>query len=194
MGTIDMEPIHLKIKEGAKPKHSKPYPVPKAFEKLKKKKCLRFCDIGVLEEANHSQWAAPSFIQQKKTGDAQVLTDFCELNKVLILKSYPLPKIQDLPLKMGKLKYATALDLYMGYYHIPLDKYSQNLCTTILPWGKFKYQKLPMGIVLAPDIFQEVTNKLLGDLNYVTVYIDDIIIIQKEDESDESRLEKIEFV
>ena len=43
----------------------------------------------------------------------------------------------------------------------------------------------------APDIFQEVMNKLLGDLNYVTVYIDDILIIQKEDES---HLEKIEVV
>ena len=67
----------------------------------------------------------------------------------------------------------------MGYYHILLDKYSQNLCITILPWGKFKYKKLPMGIAIAPDIYQEVMNKLLGDLDYVTVYIDDILIIQK---------------
>ena len=51
-----------------------------------------------------------------------------------------------------------------------------------------------MGIAAAPDIFQEVMNKLLGDLEYVTVYIDDILIIQKEDESDESHLEKIEIV
>ena len=83
---------------------------------------------------------------------------------------------------MDKFKYATALDLSMGYYHIPLDEYSQNLCTTILPWGKFKYKKLPMGIAAAPDIFQEIMNKLIGDLEHVTVYIDGILIIQKEDE------------
>ena len=51
-----------------------------------------------------------------------------------------------------------------------------------------------MGIASAPDIFQEVMNKLLGDLDYVTVYIDCILIIQKEDESDEFHLEKIEVV
>ena len=51
-----------------------------------------------------------------------------------------------------------------------------------------------MGIASAPDIFQEVLNKLLGNLDYVTVYIDNILIIQKEDESDESHLEKIEIV
>ena len=92
---------------------------------------------------------------------------------------------------MEKLKYVTALDLSMGYYHIPLDEYSQNLCTTILLWGKFKYKKLPMGIAAVPDIFQEVMNKLLGDLDYMAVYIDNILIIQKEDESDEFHLEKL---
>ena len=34
----------------------------------------------------------------------------------------------------------------------------------------------------------------MDDLNYVTVYIDDVLIIQKEDESDEFHLEKIEVV
>ena len=51
-----------------------------------------------------------------------------------------------------------------------------------------------MGIASSPDIFQEVMSKLLGDLNYETVYIDDILIIQKEDKSDESHLEKLSFV
>jgi hypothetical protein len=27
----------------------------------------------------------------------------------------------------------------MGYYHIPLDLEAQKLCTTILPWGKYKW-------------------------------------------------------
>ena len=47
-----------------------------------------------------------------------------------------------------------------------------------------------MGIASAPDIFQEETNKLLGNLDYVTVYIDYILIIQKDNKSDESHLEK----
>ena len=45
LGTIDIDPIHLEIKEGARPNYSKPYPVPKAFEKVTKKECTRFCDI-----------------------------------------------------------------------------------------------------------------------------------------------------
>ena len=82
----------------------------------------------------------------------------------------------------------------MRYYNIPLNEYSQNLYTTILPSVKFKYKKLPTGISSAPDIFQEVTSRLLENLDYVTVYIDDILTIQKEEESDESHLEKLAAV
>ena len=51
-----------------------------------------------------------------------------------------------------------------------------------------------MEIASAPDIFQEAINKLLGDLDYVTVYVDDILLIRKEDKSDESHLEKLSVV
>ena len=69
-----------------------------------------------------------------------------------------------------------AIDLSMGYYHVPLDKYSQGLCGTVMPWGVYKYKKLPMGICNAPDIFQSIMMRLLGDLEFVHVYIDDILI------------------
>ena len=63
---------------------------------------------------------------------------------------------------METLKHATALDISIGYYNIPLDEYSQNLCTIILSWGEFKYNKLPMGIASIPGIFQEVMNGIFG--------------------------------
>jgi hypothetical protein len=47
--------------------------------------------------------------------------------------------------KLSGFKYATAIDLRMGYYHIPLDLEAQKLCTTILPWGKY-CRDIPLGI------------------------------------------------
>ena len=135
LGAIDIEPIHLEVNEGTKSKHFRSHQVPETFENPKKKDCVGLCRIGVVEEASHSQWVALTFVRPKKTRDEWVLTTICELNKVLIQKSHPLPKIQDLSQKMEKFKYTTVLDLSMGYYHIPLDEYSQNLCTTILAGG-----------------------------------------------------------
>ena len=81
--------------------------------------------------------------------------------------------------KLQGFTYATALDLSMGYYHIPLDKALQKLCTTILPWGKYQYKQLPMGIKNSPNIFQAIMSDMLGDLEFVRAYIDDILIITK---------------
>ena len=66
------------------------------------------------------------------------------------------------------LTYATALDLNMGYYTIRLDKEAQNLSAIIFPWGKYRYNRLPMGINCAPDIFQEkMSNLMTGVGTYV---------------------------
>jgi hypothetical protein len=99
------------------------------------------------------------------------------LNAQLKRKPFPLPKILDLLQKLSGFKYATAIDLSMGYYHIPLDEHSQKLCTTILPWGKYQYKRLPMGIVNSPDIFQSIMMEVVGDLDFARAYIDDILII-----------------
>jgi dihydroorotate dehydrogenase len=69
--------------------------------------------------------------------------------------------------------FVSALDLNMGYYHIKLDADAQKLCTIVFPWmmGKYKYKLLPMGIKIAPDVFQKVMSKLVQDMEYVKATI-----------------------
>jgi hypothetical protein len=65
--------------------------------------------------------------------------------------------------------FAPGLDLNMGYYHIKLDADAQKLCTIVFPWNakKYKYKRLPMGIKIAPDVFQNVMFKIVQDMEYV---------------------------
>jgi hypothetical protein len=62
----------------------------------------------------------------------------------------------------------SALDLNIGYYQIKLDADAQKLCTIVIPWimVKYKYKLLPMGIKIAPDVFQNVMSKLVQDMEY----------------------------
>ena len=103
--------------------------------------------------------------------------DFRELNKCVKRKPHPMPKIQDLLLKLEGFKYATLLDLNMGYYHISLSPNSSKLCTIVLPWGKYEYLKLPMVLCNSPDIFQDKINELFPELEKVKAYIDDFLVI-----------------
>jgi hypothetical protein len=193
LGLLRIKPVHLTLREDAKPVHARVFPVPQALMKPTKTEVSRLTNIDVFEKAYDSKWAAPTFIKQKKTGDIRILTDFRALNSCLIRTPFPLPKISDLLQRLTGFRYASAIDLSMGYYHIPLDEYSQKLCTTtIFPWGKYRYKQLPMGIKTSPDIFQAVINDLLGDLDFAQVYLDDILIISNG--SFQDHLQKLDIV
>ena len=65
---------------------------------------------------NDSEWGAPIWVIPKKDGKTvRFLSDLRELNKRIQQKPYPIPKVQDMLLKLEGFKYATAIDLNMGY-------------------------------------------------------------------------------
>ena len=56
-----------------------------------------------------------------------------------------------------------------------LDEDSEIYCVIFLPWGIFRYNILPMGILLAYDIFQSTMGTLFQNLEHLLVYLDDLI-------------------
>ena len=59
-----------------------------------------------------------------------------------------------------------------------LSERSKNYCITSLPWGLSRYNMLPMGLVIASDVFQSEMGTLFADMEEVLVHIDDILIIE----------------
>jgi hypothetical protein len=109
---------------------------------------------------------------------------------------FPIQKIRKAYMirSMEGLTFASVLDLNMGYYHIKLDADAQKLCKIVFPWHieKYKYKRLPMGIKIAPDVFQNVMSKLVQDMEYVMTYLDDLLILTNSSFKD--HLLKIEMV
>ncbi len=186
------EPYHIELKPDAIPYHARPFPVPRIHEQTLRTEVQRLCKLGVLTRVNHSEWGAPTFIIPKKDGSVRFISDFRELNKCIKQKPYPIPLIQDILLKLEGFQYATSLDLNMGYYHIKLCPKSRKLCTIVLPWGKFEYDSLPMGLNNSPDVFQEKISTLMSGLEFVRAYIDDLLIITNSNWK--NHLEKLEEV
>jgi hypothetical protein len=128
--------------------------VPKVHKETIIKEVERLCQLGVLKRQPASEWALPSFIIAKKDKTVLFLSDFWEVNKRLVRKPFPIPKISMVLQEIEGFSYATALDLNMGYYTIRLDPDASKICTIIFPWVKCSYKRLPMGIAGYPDILQ----------------------------------------
>jgi hypothetical protein len=81
-------------------------------------------------------------------------------------------------LKLEGFKYATSLDLNMGYYHIELSPHSKQLCTIVLPWGKIRITTPTYGIIMQqPGHLSGKLSTLMQDLKYSRAYTNDLLII-----------------
>lgn len=49
-----------------------------------------------------------------------------------------------------------------------------------MPWGKYEYQRLPMGFSNSPDICQEKFSGLMQGLDFVRAYIDDLFVFSND--------------
>ena len=173
LGSYKGPQVHLEVDSNVLPTHSKAYSVPEIHKKAYLRELKHLVEIGVLRVCGPTEWAAPSFIIPKKDGRVRWLTDFRNLNKALKRKQYPLPLIHEIVSRRRGYKFFTKIDLTMMYYAFELDEYSKELCTIVTPFGKFQYNRLPMGLKISPDEAQFRIEQVLQGLD-VEVYIDDV--------------------
>ena len=176
LGVWQGDPHHMQLRDDAEPHHAKPCTVPQAHEQTLRNEVERLCKTGVLKRANRSEWAFPSFIVPKKDKTVRFINDLRESNKRTKRMPCPLPKTQDLLLKLQGFQWAAAPDLNMGCCHIRLDADSRKLCTMTFPWGKYEMQSLPMGLSDSPDMFQEKMSMLMNDFEFVRAHVDDLLV------------------
>ena len=98
-----------------------------------------------------------------------------DLNKAIERNHWYSRTIDDILPELTKSKYKTLKDVILGYWHIVLDFASSLLTTFNTPWGKFGWLRLPFGLKIASDVFQERLDRLLRLLKGVHGIADDIL-------------------
>ena len=164
LGDFQGSPVTIELKKDAKPYCASPFQIPLIHENLMKKEVKRLVSLGVLEgPLDHlPEWGAPCFPIPKKNGQIRFISDFRRLNTMI--KRSPCPtmtSVQNILRSLNGFSYATSLDLNSGYYTIRLSPEASNICTITLPWGSYKYKRLPMGLASAADHFQQKMSRLM---------------------------------
>ena len=151
---------------------------------------------GVIRESS-SPWSAPAILVPKKSHDGKPKYRFCvdfrALNAVTKFDPYPLPRFEQTTSVLHGSKYFSVLDCYSGFRQVPIKEQHKERTGFIVPFGHYKFNRLPFGLLNSPSNFQRLTDVVLRNLIGVQcyVFIDDIIIFSKSAEEHPARLENV---
>jgi hypothetical protein len=109
LGDWRAKPVSFQLKEGVSPYNCQVFPVPTINKDTIVKEVERLRKLGILERQPASKWASPLFIIPKINRTVCFLTNFWEVNKRLIRKPFPIPKISTVLQESEGFTFATAL-------------------------------------------------------------------------------------
>jgi hypothetical protein len=113
---------------------------------------------------------------KKADGTWRPCGDYRRLNLVTQPDKYPVPNIQDLSSRLHGCRIFSKLDLRKGYYQIPMAAKDIPKTAVITPFGLFEFLRMPFGLKNAGQRFQRLIDRVLAGLDFVFVYLDDVIV------------------
>ena len=135
-------------------------------------------DANIIRRSR-SPWGSPALFVPKKDGSMRFCINYIKLNKITTTDHFPLPRIDEILRRLSNSVYYSLLDLKNGFWQIKINPNDVPKTAFVLPFGIFEYLKLPFGLKNAPSEFSRIMYRLLGDLPFVEIYIDDITVHSK---------------
>ena len=139
--TMTGAPVHIKFKEGARPRavHT-PIPVPYHWKKKVKADIDRDVRLGIIEpvpQGTPTEWCSRMVVAAKKDGTPRRTVDLQELNKATLRETHHTPSPFNLVSTIPPHTRKTVMDPWNGYHSLPLFENTRDTTIFITEWGRF---------------------------------------------------------
>ncbi|KAI5718308.1 hypothetical protein M8J77_019339 [Diaphorina citri] len=192
VGKVNCKPFHIKLRENATPKIDATRKVPFGLYKPLKEELQRMEELGIIEKVNApTDWVNSLVITKKKNGKLRTCLDPRHLNKFIVKPHFTIPTVEDIFSRLHGAKHFSVLDCSSSFWMVPIDEESSNLCVFATPFGRYRYLRLPFGLNVSSEVFQNTISSIFENEDGVEPYIDDIIIFGKTKEEHDGKLEKV---
>ena len=84
--------------------------------------------------------------------------------------------MDDIPHRLNGAKYFTVVDSTSSFFNHKLDEESSKLMTFVMPFGRYRYLRMPMGASLSSDVYQYKVDGHLEHIENCVAITDNIII------------------
>ena len=191
IGKFPGMPYKFQLKENAKPARHAPRKVPIHLQDAFHSEIHNLEKLGILEETKDvTEWVNSFVIMEKKTPDVSnsqsdrklwIYLDPRDLNEALEREPYYTQSIEEIMARFHGMTRFTIADFNKGYWMVELDPESRKYTTMALDIGRFQWTRLPMGSIVAQDVFQSKLDVIFLDIPGVTGIADDMVIYGKTD-------------
>jgi hypothetical protein len=131
-----------------------------------------------------SPWACPTFYVNKhseqKRGKKRLVINYKALNSALLPLRYPLPHKEILFSKLAHANVFSKFDLKSGFWQLGISPEDRYKTAFVVPQGKYQWTVMPFSLTNAPSEFQKRMEDIFKPLNFVLVYIDDLLIFSRD--------------
>jgi len=161
----------------AQPIRTRQWRLPESARTTIRKECDQMLKDGIIEPSN-SPWLSPVVLVKKKDGGIRFCVDYRNLNKITIVDTYPMPRLdQSLDDLSGKLWF-TALDARSAYWTIEVEPRDRPKTAFSDGYRLFQFRRMPFGLATAPSTFQRAINTVLNPVlgHHALAYLDDVVI------------------
>ena len=111
---------------------------------------------------HHTDWCSSTITSVKKDGSPRVCLDPKRLNDNLKRCLHKIPTLEELNPEFAKALVFLKIDAKAGYWSIPLDEAGQEITTFRTPFGRYCFKRLPLGLCLSQDLFQQAMDRILA--------------------------------
>jgi len=142
-------------------------------------------------QPSKSPWASPLHIVYKKDGSMRPCGDYRRLNNQTLPDRYGVPNLLDFGNQLKGTTIYSTLDINRAYHHIPVASEDIPKTAIITPFGLFEFKRMTFGLRNAAQTFQRFMDHIFRDMDFVFVYLDDILIASRDEEIHQEHLRKV---
>ena len=135
-------------------------------------------ELGIDRRSN-SPHSSPLHMVLKPEGRWRPCGDFHRLNCITEDDRYPIPRLHDFTANLvGKNIFSK----------VPVNPDDVPKTAVITPFGLFEFLRMPFGLKNAAKTFQRLMDSVLQDLDFLFIYLDDILIASETREEHKQHL------
>ena len=197
-------PYKFQLKPNAKPARHAPKKVPIHLQDALHEEIRNLEQLGILEETKDiTEWVNSFVVVEKKlpidssnlhsprhsmNKKLQIGLDPRDLNEAWEREPYYTHSIEEIIGKFHGMTRFTIANFNKGYWMVELDPESRKYTMMALNIGRFQWTRLPMGSIVAQDVFQRKLDAIFLSIPGVTGIADDIIIYGRNDQEHDENL------